>query len=459
MLKKEGLLKVDLAGKNIIVVGGGLSGQAVCRYLVGQESKVTLFDDRSAEKFGAAAAELAALGVEMCLDGQIPTGAFALCLKSPGIPPTHPLLVQLADAKTPIIGEIELAYLTADAAPRFIGITGTNGKTTTTTLLELMLRQAGRATLLGGNIGAPLVGRMGGFGGSVVAELSSFQLEDSRELHINTALFLNLTPDHLDRHGDIEGYFAAKAKIFAHQTAADTVVLNADDEWCIRAAALTPARKLWFSLAPLAADQDGLELCDGDIRIKRGAEYTHLIRAAEIYIKGRHNWQNAMAASAAALAQGISVEQIAATLRDFRGVEHRLEFVCRKNGVDYYNDSKGTNPDSTTKAIEAFASPLVMILGGYDKGSDFHPLLQLVKEKVRYCIITGATAPAIKAAADAAGYGAYALAADFDTAVRMAMAECREGDTLLFSPACASWDAFPNYMVRGERFKQLVTEE
>ena len=299
MLKKEGLLKVDLAGKNIIVVGGGLSGQAVCRYLVGQESKVTLFDDRSAEKFGAAAAELAALGVEMCLDGQIPAGAFDLCLKSPGIPPTHPLLVQLADAKTPIIGEIELAYLTADAAPRFIGITGTNGKTTTTTLLELMLRQAGRATLLGGNIGAPLVGRMGGFGGSVVAELSSFQLEDSRELHINTALFLNLTPDHLDRHGDIEGYFAAKAKIFAHQTAADTVVLNADDEWCIRAAALTPARKLWFSLAPLAADQDGLELCDGDIRIKRGAEYTHLIRAAEIYIKGRHNWQNAMAAAAA----------------------------------------------------------------------------------------------------------------------------------------------------------------
>jgi UDP-N-acetylmuramoylalanine--D-glutamate ligase len=447
---------MDLRDKEVLVIGGGLSGLAACRFLLSRGAVVTLSDRKMRQDLPVEAQALFRRGVKFLPQRYLPANLpWQLCVKSPGVPPDVPLLHLLRLASIPVWGELELAYRYAKAP--FIAITGTNGKTTTTALLGHILRQAGLRVLVAGNIGDPLIAHVDEQHDYIVAETSSFQLEDTELFHAKGALLLNLSPDHLDRHGDMEHYRAAKARIFRHQQAGDFAVFNYDDAAVASLAETTMARRLFFSLGQQVAEGAFME--QGQIYIRWEGKNIHVMPAGRIYIKGRHNWQNAMAALAAAQALGVTPDCMAEALATFTGVEHRLEFVCEKDGVTYINDSKGTNPDSTEKALFAYEQPLVLIAGGYDKQADFLPLMRLIKERVRRLVVLGQTAEALLAAAQAVGYGAVSRAGSFDEAVALAREQAAPGDIVLLSPACASWDMFTSFEARGQRFKELVIGE
>ena len=436
-----------------MVVGAGLSGLASCHFLLERGACVTLCDSKSPQALGSEAQDLLRRGVAFLAQQEAPADLpWHLCVKSPGVPPAIPLLQRLHAAGIPVWGELELAYRYAKAP--FIAITGTNGKTTTTALLGYILKEAGLKVLVGGNIGDPLISHVHGDHDYIVAETSSFQLEDTELFHAHAAVLLNLSPDHLDRHGNMEQYLAAKARVLRHQHSGDFAVLNYDDAALQPLAAQTAAQTLYFSLRPVPPQ--GVFLAEKQIFIRAGGENIHVTPAANIFIKGRHNWQNAMAATAAAYALGVKAPLIARALAAFPGVEHRLEFVCEKDGVTYINDSKGTNPDSTEKALLAYEQPLILIAGGYDKKADFAPLMALIKQRVRHMVVLGQTAVSLHETAQAAGYGAVSRAGSFEEAVTLARAVARGGDIVLLSPACASWDMFENFEARGRRFKELV---
>ncbi len=444
---------MDIKKQQILVVGAGLSGLAVSRFLLARGAQVTLYDGKPKEKLSAEVSQLETAGCQLLLGNQLPEKVtWQLVIASPGVPPMIPILQMCRQAGLPVIGEMELAYRFAQAP--FAAITGTNGKTTTTALTGYIARQAGINTMVGGNIGAPLVETVEGFDGLIVAEVSSFQLEDCVEFAPHIACYLNLTPDHLDRHGSLQQYAAAKEKIFARQSAKDFAVLNYDDPMVRRNEKKLAAAVRYFSLEQPV--ENGAFYQNGGLYLANQGQVSHLIDVGDIYIKGSHNWQNAMAASVIATILGIAPQQIAASLRSFPGVEHRLEYVCEKNGVIYVNDSKGTNPDSTSKALAAYDQPIILIAGGYDKDADFLPLMSLIKEKVRHMVLLGATAPKLKKAADQVGFTAYCFADDFTQAVRLAEQAACPGDVVLLSPACASWGMFSNYEERGKLFKSLV---
>lgn len=446
---------MDLRKQEVLVVGAGLSGVAACRFLLGRGARVTLSDNKNIAALPAEAQALMQQGVEFLPQQNPPAGLpWRLVVKSPGVPPGIPVLTQARQAGIPIWGELELAYRYAKAP--FIAITGTNGKTTTTALLGYLLHEAGKKVLVGGNIGAPLIGQVEGDYEYIVAETSSFQLEDSEQFRAHVALLLNLSPDHLDRHGDMEHYLAAKARVLRHQQAEDFAVLNYDDAALRPLAEQTPAQVLWFSLENVPPQ--GVFLADGQIFIREQQKNIHVMPANGIYIKGRHNWQNAMAAVAAAYALGVDAAVIARALAGFPGVEHRLEFVCEKDGIIYVNDSKGTNPDSTEKALLAYDKPLVLIAGGYDKQADFAPLMPLIKQRARHMVVLGQTAEQLRQTAAAAGYTEVSRAESFEEAVALARQAAQSGDVVLLSPACASWDMFENFEARGNRFKELVRQ-
>ncbi len=445
---------MEIKNKRILVVGAGLSGLAVSRFLLNRGADVTLYDSKTKDKLSSEINHLQAQGCHMLLGNALPPSAnWHMAVVSPGVPPMIPILRMCCQAAIPIVGELELAYRFSKSP--FIAITGTNGKTTTTALTGYMLQQAGMKALIGGNIGMPLVEEVENFSGWIVAEVSSFQLESCIDFAPHIACYLNLTPDHLDRHGTLDNYASIKEKIFARQKEADFAVLNYDDALVRRHEGQLKAQRRYFSLqAPV---EQGAYVMDGAIYVAEQGKSRNLIATNDIYIKGSHNWQNAMAATVIARIVDMDLQQIVDSLRTFPGVEHRLEFVICKNGVTYVNDSKGTNPASTAKALHAYDQPIVLIAGGYDKEADFLPLMELIKEKVRCLVLVGATAPKLKKAADHVGFTAYRLADDFEDAVRLAEAAAHPGDVLLLSPACASWDMFDNYEQRGRLFKRLVT--
>lgn len=455
--KKE--FRVD--NKKVLVIGAGLSGRAAAQFLAGKGAKVTLTDSKTAEELEGLAA---IAGVELLL-GRMPeakeAAEFDLAVISPGVPLSIPLAADLQAAKVPLIGELELAWQFSHNP--YLAITGTNGKTTTTTLLGYILEQAGQQPLVGGNIGTPLVNAVEGLrpGENIVAELSSFQLETAGDFHAHIAAFLNLTPDHLYRHGTMENYGAIKAKIFAHQTEADYAVLNYDDELVRAWGDKLAGTVVFFGRQPgdEAQIKQGMVLIDGEVRWRWQGKEQRLLRAEEILIKGPHNLENAMAAAAMALLAGIDREVVAAALRSFPGVEHRQEPVGEFGGVLYVNDSKGTNPDSTIMALAACTRPTVLILGGFEKNSDFSPLLPLIREKVKHIVLVGQTAERIGETLRAGGFSDFENAGlDFAKCVRLAAAAAEPGDEVLLSPASASWGMFNNFEERGEMFKQLVRE-
>jgi len=373
-----------------------------------------------------------------------------LIVLSPGVPADLEPLEEARRHGATVIGEVELASYFLQGP--IMGITGSNGKTTTTALAGHILRESKIAVQVGGNIGTPVTAMIDPSRPDQwnVLELSSFQLETIRRFRAHIAVALNVTPDHLDRHHTFEKYAAAKGRLFETQRPNDLAVLNADDPVCVQYASLTQAAPLWFSSTRPV--RPGISLRDGAVWY--GDEM--LMPAADIPIRGRHNVENTMAAAAACRIAGASLPQIASAVRTFRAVEHRLEFVRNVSGVDFYNDSKATNVDATLKALDAFAGGLRVILGGKDKGSDYTVLRRPLAEKARAAMLIGAAAGKIRD--QIAGAVPLVDAKTLDVAVRDAYAAAQPGDTVLLAPACASFDQFDNYEHRGRVFKSLVAQ-
>ena len=378
-----------------------------------------------------------------------------LVVSSPGVPANAPLLAHARARGITVWSEIELAYRFLRDDCRLIGITGSNGKSTTTTLVAHILAGAGLPTVLAGNIGIPLVSVVDQLerNSLVVAELSSFQLELIESFRPHISVFLNLTPDHLDRHGSLDAYTRAKARIFENQLPEDAAVLNADDAATVAVAPRGP-RLYWFSREK--SPDAGAYLRGDEIvfRSDRSRADEVLFRRQEIPLPGNHNLENVLAAVAAARLAGAQAEAIASGVRTFGGVEHRLEFVAEISGVGYYNDSKATNVDATLKALDAFPGRILVILGGKDKGSDYTPLRKPLREKGVLALLIGAAAGKIES--QIAGSVAIDRVDTLDRAVESARHAARRGDVVLLAPACASFDQFQNYEHRGRVFKELV---
>jgi len=440
---------VELKGASVVVVGMARSGLAAAKLLAGEGARVTACDEKPLEQLGDAAGELERLRIpfvrqtaECCLGHH-------LAVISPGVPADEEMLQAVRKRGTAVIGELELAGYFLKG--RTIAITGSNGKTTTTALAGHILRESGVAAQVGGNIGTPptamvSTSRAGQWN---VLEVSSFQLETISHFRADIGVALNLTPDHLDRHRNMPAYAAAKGRLFETQRQQDFAVLNADDPVCLSYAALTRGRPVWFSLT--RAVMPGLWLEQGKILF----DEQPVMDAAAIPLRGRHNVQNVLAASAAAHLAGATLESIAAAVRNFPGVEHRLEFVRSLRGVDYYNDSKATNVDAALKAVQAFSGPLWIILGGKDKDGDFSPLRETLAGRAS-ALLVGAAAEKIGKQLE----GAVELTrcGTIEAALRHAWEQARPGDTVLLAPACASFDQFENFEHRGRVFKQLVME-
>ncbi len=442
---------MELAGKKTLVVGLGKSGIAAAEFLHARGAQVTANDAQPEENI-AVAAELKGKGIEL-VAGSHPTSLFEnadLIVASPGVPLALEPFQQAKAAGVPIISEIELA--TRFLRGRLVGITGTNGKTTTTTLIGAVLKQAGLPTQVGGNIGTPLISlvetsREDGF---TVIELSSFQLEAVESLHLFAAVLLNITPDHLDRYDSMDAYAAAKANIFRNQTPEDLAVLNADDA---RVAEMqTNAHKRFFSCKREL--DEGIFLRGEDVIARANGVERTLISRNEIGIRGAHNLENVMATLAVGLACGAAPDAMRATIHEFKGVEHRLEFVAEINGVQFYNDSKATNVDSTIKALEAFDKSVIVILGGKDKGGDYAPLVPLIQARCEHVILIGAAADKIAAALE--NTKPLHRATTMPDAVKLGSELAQSGDIVLLAPACASFDMFDNYEHRGRVFKEAV---
>ncbi len=443
---------MDFTNKQILVIGAGLSGLAACRFLLAKGAKITLSDNKPLAELNQEAQELIAQGIEFLGQEQAPTAfPWQLVIKSPGIPPTNPLVSALSAKGIEIWGEVELAYRLIKAP--FIAITGTNGKTTTTSLIGYILEQAGHKVLVAGNIGEPIINHVEEEYDYIVAETSSFQLDNTLSFKPKVAVMMNITPDHLNHHGNMENYVAAKQKILNNQTADDFAVLNIDDQLIKPLAKTASSKLIAFSQE---AEVDGA-FCDADnLYFKENGQKVHVIAKKDIYIKGSHNHQNALAALAATKSLGLSLEHIAACLKSFLGVEHRQEFVCEIDGVAYINDSKGTNPDAVIKALEAIERPIVLIAGGYDKSADFGPLMAMLKSRARHITVMGQTADKLLAAAAKADITAITRVNDMAEAVATARKYAQKGDAILLSPACAAWGMFTNFEERGRIFKSLI---
>lgn len=441
--------------KRILVIGAGLSGGAMALFLAKRGACVTLADQRTETAFPAAAIWQQA-GINLHLGGMPKeVTEFDAAFISPGISPKVAVAAALAAANIPIYGELTLVAQYTKAP--FIAITGTNGKTTTTALVGYMLEQAGRDVFVGGNIGIPLVEGAPALAASgwVVGEISSFQLEHPDHFAPHIAAVLNITPDHLDRHGDMAGYIAAKSNIFRQQKENDILVLNYDDPLTRALATEAPGKVIFFSReVPLT---EGFYAIDGQLVWAESGKKRNILPIDEIYIKGGHNVANALAACAMATAAGLSLPELASALRTFPGVAHRQEIVGEIDGVLYINDSKGTNPDSTWQALAAYERPQILILGGYDKGGTFDSLLPLIQKKVKDVVVLGATQDKIIATLQKAGYTSYhPVGNDFFKAVEMARNLAQPGDVVMLSPACASWDMFKSFEERGDLFRDIV---
>ena len=430
-------------------------GRAYLDSLARRRVAVVGTDVKPLDALGREAAQLAAIGVSL-LTGDGPGRALEgaqLIVVSPGVPLATAELAAARARGVPVIAELELGWRAMEAET--IAITGTNGKTTTTALTGALLAEQPRPVLVAGNIGTPLTAHALTFAadGLVVCEASSFQLEATDAFHPRVAAVLNLAPDHLDRHGTFAAYVDAKTRIFANQTAADCAVLNADDEAARALASRTRARVVWFSRR--RALDHGVFVRDGSIAAKLNGAVEEICPVAEIFLRGAHNVENVLAATACALWTGLAPAAIRRAVGRFRGVAHRIEFVRDLSGVHWYNDSKGTNVVSTLKALESFTGRIVLIAGGKGKGQDFAPLAAAARGRVGAALLIGEDAPKL-----AAALGAEAVPVtrcpSLEAAVATARALAEPGDVVLLSPACASFDMFDNFEHRGDVFKRLV---
>ncbi len=445
---------MELYQKKVLVIGAARSGLQTAEFLLNKEAYVVLND---INKNVSIPEHLKNNRNMTFLLGHEPDIAHVkpeLIIVSPAVPLDKSFITEALEQNIEVIGEIELSYRFAKAP--FIGITGTNGKTTTTSLIGDLFQKAEFETLVGGNIGNPLITDIENVtkDGVVVAEISSFQLETIEDFTAHVAIITNLTPDHLDRHKTMENYLDAKSRIFENQNEDDFLILNYDDPLIRDLAKKTKAKVLFFSRKE-KMDQ-GAYLEDGYLTVSYNGSVQPIIKPEEIFIKGGHNLENAMAGALAALAMKIPSELIAEGLRTFKGVEHRLEFSGKYKGVTYVNDSKGTNPDASLKALFAYDDPIILIAGGRNKGNAFDEFAEAIKKRCKFAVLIGESKDEIKNELDKIGYHDYFLTDDYQAAVKKTVEVSEPGDVVILSPACASWDMFENYEIRGNQFKELV---
>ncbi len=443
---------MDLTGKKVLVIGLARTGRECARFLARQGAQVTVCDRRGAEELQQEMAALAGLPIRFQLGGEETSWLDAMdyVVPSPGVPMDNAMLREAVARHIPVLSEIELAQRFFRAP--LIAITGTNGKSTTTTLIGAMLKADGRRTFLGGNLGAPFIGAVEDQWDWGVVEISSFQLEWVELFSPHIAVHLNVTEDHLDRYPSFTDYRQAKERIFAAQSGGDWAILNRDDErlWTLRER--LKARVVSFGFSSIA---QGVFATDDEIVWRaNGSEERYSLK--KVKIQGVHNIENMMAAVAAAKCAGVSRRTIEKTLEEFPGLEHRLEFVREKDGVRYYNDSKGTNVGAVVKSLASFSAPVILLAGGVDKGGEYAPLADGVAKKVRRLILFGAAKQTI--AATLGHLTTTVMVEDMGAAVRDAAAHGQAGDVVLLSPACSSFDQFQNYVERGKVFKARVQE-
>jgi UDP-N-acetylmuramoylalanine--D-glutamate ligase len=447
---------MDVKGKKVLVVGLGKSGMAAALFLRRRGAQVTVSDVRSAEALAKDIPTLLEAGimVEAGGHGLLTFRRQDLIVVSPGVPMDTPELAQTISFGLPVIGELELAARFLKG--KILSITGSNGKTTTTTLVGEILKGAGLPTLVGGNIGVPVVSLIEESTDQTwsVLEVSSFQLETTVEFRPAIAVILNITPDHLDRHGNLENYALAKERIFAAQTAQDFLVLNADNARAAEAASRSVAQVYWFSAEHPVAQGAWLEEGQVVYRPAQGAATEKIIPLSGIPLKGAHNVENVLAAVVSSRLAGASAGAVCKGIENFKAVEHRLEYVTTRNGVEFYNDSKATNVDATAKALAAFSTGIHLILGGKDKNSDYTQLAQLLRERVTAVYTIGSAAAKIES--ELRGVVSIHSCETLEKAVHAATAAARPGEVVLLAPACSSFDQFENYEQRGRVFKELV---
>jgi len=447
----------EFNNKKVLVIGLGKSGIAAAQALVNQGANVSVQDNKTAEEMDPQLITYLENEKVTCYFTEMPKNPadFDMVVLSPGVP-TDLQFIKDAEAKGVwVAGELELAYQLGHG--KYIGITGTNGKTTTTTLVGEIFQNADLKAEVVGNIGVAVTTKsvLSTEDTWMITEVSSFQLETIKYFHPVVSAILNLTPDHMDRHKTLVEYGRVKARIFENQTAADFLVINYDDKACYKLAHTAKATVVPFSRKEILPF--GAFVKDGflTIRDQTGKEI-QFCRQDELMIPGTHNLENALAAAAVAYFAGIPADVITRTLQTFAGVEHRIEFVDEIDGVRFVNDSKGTNPDAAIKAIEAIAAPIILIAGGYDKGSDFDELIDAFPGKVELALLMGKTAVKIKEAAEKKGFDKTIILKDMEACVTEAFRQAKPGTTVLLSPACASWDMYDNFEQRGRHFKDCV---
>lgn len=446
--------------RRVLVLGMARSGVAVAKLLCRYGAVPLLNDRKTEEQLGEEIRSLRELPCEWHL-GEDPAALLERCdtlLISPGVPIDSPIVLAAKDKGIPVTGELEVASQLADGS--LVALTGTNGKTTTVSLLGEIYRAAGRIAYVAGNIGYPLsaAAMLSRPEDMLVCEVSSFQLETTDTFHPRVAAVLNITEDHLNRHYTMENYTAVKRHIFDRQCGADTAVLNYDDPACRAMAEGLKGRIAWFSRTREV--NEGAFVKEGRITLRWKDEEKPVCGVDEVYIPGPHNTENALAAAMMAYASGVPTAVIRHVLRTFKGVEHRIEFVRELDGVKWYNDSKGTNVDSTIKAVQTMRAPTVLILGGSDKHVPFDALAReiIVSGQIARVVLCGATAPQIEKALLSAGYTAIDHADSYPEMVKLCRKQAQSGGNVLLSPACASFDQFTDYEQRGRVFKQLVNE-
>ena len=451
--------KETLKGRRVLVVGLGRSGRAAVRVLKKAGADISVQDSAAADKIAPEfLGYMEENGIKAYL-GSVPEDMkeFEMLVMSPGVPLSLGFIEDARRGGAEIIGELELAYRIGEAG--FVAITGTNGKTTTTTLVGEIFEAAGLRSAVVGNIGNPVVTEAENTCGDdwLVAEVSSFQLETTECFRPKVSAILNLTPDHLDRHGTMEAYGAAKARVAANQEASDFLVINADDEKAYALGSDTKAAIIPFSrkrILDKGAYLDGEKLTVKDID---GTEHV-ICERSDLRIVGGHNVENALAAAAICFFAGIDPGVISAAVKEFPGVEHRIEFCGRSDDVDYYNDSKGTNVDAAVIALKALNDGIILIAGGDGKAQDFTGLAEALEGRVKALVLLGRDAPVIEKAARDTGFTGIYNCKDMAECVRTASGLAEPGDKVLLSPACASWDMYDNFEQRGRHFKQCVRE-
>lgn len=447
---------MDIAGKNVLVFGSGISGIGAAGLLEERGASVTLYDGNDkldVEEIRGKMKDGAKTDIVL---GEFPEellGKLDLVIISPGVPTDLPIVNRMRESDIPVVGEIELAYELGKG--EVLAITGTNGKTTTTALLGEIMKAVYDSAFVVGNIGIPYTNVVDETRDDsvIVAEMSSFQLESIVDFRPRVSAILNITPDHLNRHHTMEAYIQAKKNVAINQTAEDTCVLNYEDEVLREFGETLQTKVLYFS-SKRKLDK-GIYLDDGNI-IYRNPDECLVCNVKELKLLGVHNYENVMAAVAMAAAYGVPMDSIRKMIKEFAGVEHRIEFVAEKNGVAYYNDSKGTNPDAAIRGIQAMNRPTYLIGGGYDKQSEYKEWIESFDGKVKKLLLIGQTREKIAKEAEECGFTDTMLLDTFEDAVLTAAKLAEPGEAVLLSPACASWGMFKNYEERGDKFKEIV---